>query len=38
LGIVDYYKIRNLQADTDMRRTIAGAGTATTTHPVPAGQ
>ncbi len=28
LGIFDYYKLRNLQADTDMRRTIAG-GTAT---------
>ena len=27
LGIFDYYKLRNLQADTDMRRTIAG-GTA----------
>ncbi|NBV45462.1 MAG: UPF0365 family protein [Planctomycetia bacterium] len=24
LGIVDYYKLRNLQADTDMRRAIAG--------------
>jgi uncharacterized protein YqfA (UPF0365 family) len=23
LGIVDYYKLRNLQADTDMRRSIA---------------
>jgi uncharacterized protein YqfA (UPF0365 family) len=23
LGILDYYKLRNLQADTDMRRTIA---------------
>ncbi|MFZ4732845.1 MAG: flotillin-like protein FloA [Pirellulales bacterium] len=27
LGIVDYYKLRNLQADTDMRRSIAGTGT-----------
>ena len=26
LGIYDYYRIRNLQADTDMRRTIAGTG------------
>lgn len=25
LGIVDYYKLRNLQADTDMRKAIAGA-------------
>ncbi len=24
LGIVDYYRLRNLQADTDMRATIAG--------------
>ena len=27
LGIFDYYKLRNLQADTDMRRTIASSGT-----------
>jgi uncharacterized protein YqfA (UPF0365 family) len=27
LGIMDYYKLRNVQADTDMRRSIAGAGT-----------
>lgn len=26
LGIVDYYKLRNLQADTDMRKSIAGVG------------
>ena len=26
LGVVDYYRLRNLQADTDMRRTIAGTG------------
>ena len=40
LGIVDYYKIRNLQADTDMRRAIAGVGNgpATATHAVPSGQ
>ena len=25
LGIMDYYKLRNVQADTDMRRSIAGA-------------
>ncbi|MEX0585970.1 MAG: flotillin-like protein FloA [Pirellulales bacterium] len=24
LGVMDYYKLRNIQADTDMRRTIAG--------------
>jgi len=27
LGIMDYYKLRNVQADTDMRRAIAGSGT-----------
>ncbi|HEY2881774.1 MAG TPA: flotillin-like protein FloA [Pirellulales bacterium] len=26
LGIMDYYKIRNVQADTDMRRSISGVG------------
>ncbi len=26
LGIIDYYKLRNLQADTDMRKSIAGVG------------
>ncbi len=26
LGIIDYYKLRNLQADTDMRKSIATAG------------
>ena len=28
LGIMDYYKLRNVQADTDMRRSIAGAGSS----------
>ncbi len=28
LGIMDYYKLRNVQADTDMRRSIAGSGAA----------
>ncbi len=28
LGIVDYYKMRNIQADTDMRRAIAGPANA----------
>ncbi len=27
LGILDYYKLRNVQADTDMRASIAGNGT-----------
>ena len=26
LGIMDYYKLRNVQADTDMRKSIAGTG------------
>lgn len=26
LGILDYYRLRNVQADTDMRESIAGAG------------
>jgi len=26
LGIMDYYQLRNVQADTDMRRAIAGVG------------
>jgi len=29
LGILDYYKLRNVQADTDMRRAIAGVGSGT---------
>ena len=24
LGVMDYYKLRNMQADTDMRKSIAG--------------
>ena len=27
LGILDYYKLRNVQADTEMRSAIAGGGT-----------
>lgn len=26
LGIMDYYRMRNMQADTDMRSSISGAG------------
>jgi uncharacterized protein YqfA (UPF0365 family) len=26
LGILDYYKLQNVQADTEMRETIAGTG------------
>ncbi len=29
LGIMDYYKMRNVQADTDMRRAIAASSTGT---------
>ncbi|HEY8369039.1 MAG TPA: flotillin-like protein FloA [Thermodesulfobacteriota bacterium] len=28
LGVLDYYQMRNVQADTDMRESIAGGGTA----------
>jgi len=35
LGIVDYYKLRNLQADTDMRRSIAGVTPAAPTVAAP---
>jgi uncharacterized protein YqfA (UPF0365 family) len=28
LGIMDYYKLRNVQADTDMRKSIAGSGSS----------
>jgi uncharacterized protein YqfA (UPF0365 family) len=34
LGIMDYYRMKNLQADTDMRSEIAGTG-ETTPAPVP---
>lgn len=30
LGIMDYYKMKNIQADTDMRESIAKPGTGTT--------
>ncbi|MBL9164902.1 MAG: flotillin-like protein FloA [Planctomycetaceae bacterium] len=30
LGILDYYKLKNVQADTDMRESIAGTGTVRT--------
>jgi uncharacterized protein YqfA (UPF0365 family) len=26
LGILDYYRMKNVQADTDMREAIAGTG------------
>ena len=30
LGIMDYYRLRNVQADTDMRESIAGSGSVRT--------
>ncbi len=30
LGLMDYYRLRNIQADTDMRSSIAKAGMTTT--------
>jgi uncharacterized protein YqfA (UPF0365 family) len=27
LGILDYYRLKNVQADTEMREAIAGTGT-----------
>ena len=27
LGVMDYYRLRNIQADTDMRSSIGGSGT-----------
>lgn len=30
LGILDYYKMRNIQADTEMRRSISGVGATAT--------
>ncbi|HMP78333.1 MAG TPA: flotillin-like FloA family protein, partial [Pirellulaceae bacterium] len=27
LGILDYYKLKNIEADTEMRRSVASAGT-----------
>lgn len=33
LGVLDYYKLRNLQADTDMRKTFASGTSSTTPKP-----
>jgi uncharacterized protein YqfA (UPF0365 family) len=35
LGILDYYQLRNVQADTDMRRAIAGTGSGGVRRPAP---
>ena len=32
LGVIDYYNIRNLQSDTQMRNAIAGTATAAPTN------
>jgi uncharacterized protein YqfA (UPF0365 family) len=29
LGVMDYYKMQNVQADTEMRQSISGSGTST---------
>ena len=34
LGILDYYRLRNVQADTDMRTAIADSGQKRTPQPV----
>lgn len=36
LGIMDYYKLRNVQADTEMRSSIAGTGSVHRDRPQPA--
>ena len=36
LGILDYYKLRNVQADTDMRSAIAGTDATPSPAPVAA--
>lgn len=33
LGIMDYYQIKNIQADTQMREGIAGGGADSPLHP-----
>lgn len=35
LGILDYYNLRNVQADTEMRSSIAGTGSANSRQPTP---
>ena len=38
LGISEYYQLRNIQADTEMRSTIAGTGNASRREPTPTPQ
>ena len=38
LGIAEYYQLRNIQADTEMRSSIAGTGNATRREPAPSTQ
>ena len=33
LGVMDYYKMQNVQADTEMRQSISGSGKGTTQNP-----
>src|SRR4051812_26737472 len=33
LGVMDYYKMQNVQADTEMRQSISGSGAGTTQNP-----
>jgi uncharacterized protein YqfA (UPF0365 family) len=35
LGIMDYYNLRNIQSDTEMRSSIAGTGSANSRQPAP---
>lgn len=37
LGIMDYYRLRNVQSDTDMRNAIAGTGSSGSNVNIPAG-
>ena len=38
LGIMDYYRMKNIQADTDMRASIATPASATKPAPKPEGK
>ena len=40
LGVMDYYRLKNIQADTDMRSSIGGSGTGTSgsTGPITSGR
>jgi uncharacterized protein YqfA (UPF0365 family) len=38
LGVMDYYRLRNIQADTDMRSSIGGPAPSGTPGPAPTGR